>query len=241
MENLGWIKLHRKLLENPWFRKPAYRSVWIELLMRAEHKPRDIVWEGKRMTLQPGQLTCGAEQLSRWTMIPRGTIERILKCFKNEEQIEELTSFRFRLITIKNWGSYQKNEEQNEEQVRSKRGASEEQVDTLKEVKNTRIQEMKKKKETGETHFVRPSLEDVQEHCIGTGVDAETFWNFYESNGWKVGRQAMKSWKAAVVTWRKRILTPTPQSSGAPPRPRKFFTEVNGVRKEVSQEEFNRK
>ena len=52
----------------------------------------------------------------------------------------------------------------------------------------------------------RPTLEEVQA-CIaerGYNVDAELFINHYESNGWKVGKNPMKSWRAALVTWQKR-------------------------------------
>lgn len=52
----------------------------------------------------------------------------------------------------------------------------------------------------------RPTLEEVKA-CIaerGYHVDAEAFINFYDSNGWKVGRNPMKSWRAALVTWEKR-------------------------------------
>ena len=52
----------------------------------------------------------------------------------------------------------------------------------------------------------RPTLEEIQA-CIaerGYNVDAELFMNHYESNGWKVGKNPMKSWRAALVTWQKR-------------------------------------
>lgn len=39
---------------------------------------------------------------------------------------------------------------------------------------------------------------------MGYKFDAEQFCAFYESKGWKVGNQSMKSWKAACVTWHKR-------------------------------------
>lgn len=32
-------------------------------------------------------------------------------------------------------------------------------------------------------------------------VDFAAWWNFYESNGWKVGKNPMTDWKAAVRTW----------------------------------------
>lgn len=124
--------------------KPAYRSIWIELLLEANHNKRDILWKGKRITINPGQFTCGAKQLSKSTGVPRGTVERILKCFKNEEQIEVETSNVFSLITVKKWNEYQSSEEVNEEQVRNKRGTSEEQVRTPKECKNEIMKECKK-------------------------------------------------------------------------------------------------
>ena len=35
-------------------------------------------------------------------------------------------------------------------------------------------------------------------------IDAEKFIDYYESNGWKVGRNSMKDWKAAIRTWEQR-------------------------------------
>ena len=54
-------------------------------------------------------------------------------------------------------------------------------------------------------HFVKPTLAEVAAYIAEKHYpfDAEEFWNFYESNGWRVGRNPMKSWKAACVTWKK--------------------------------------
>lgn len=56
------------------------------------------------------------------------------------------------------------------------------------------------------TPMKRPTLEEVQAYATekGYSVDAELFIAFYESNGWKVGKNPMKSWRAALVTWQKR-------------------------------------
>ena len=55
-------------------------------------------------------------------------------------------------------------------------------------------------------HFQKPSLEAIREYCSsrGNNVDAEQFFNFYESKGWVVGKSPMKDWKAAIRTWEKR-------------------------------------
>ena len=54
--------------------------------------------------------------------------------------------------------------------------------------------------------FTPPTVETVDAYCRerGNGVDAERFCSFYQSNGWKVGKNPMKDWKAAVRTWEKR-------------------------------------
>lgn len=53
--------------------------------------------------------------------------------------------------------------------------------------------------------FTPPTIDEVRDYCIerGNNVDADTFVNFYESKGWKVGKEPMKDWKAAVRTWER--------------------------------------
>jgi hypothetical protein len=53
--------------------------------------------------------------------------------------------------------------------------------------------------------FVKPSLQDVAEYCKGrkNSIDPEAFIAFYESKGWKIGSNAMKDWRMAIITWEK--------------------------------------
>ena len=53
--------------------------------------------------------------------------------------------------------------------------------------------------------FVKPSLSDLEDYCIerNNKVDVVKFFNYYESNGWKVGKNPMKDWRAAIRTWEK--------------------------------------
>lgn len=125
--------------------RPAYRAVWIELLLRATHEGMEVLFNGERLRLKPGQLTTGAYQISKSTGVPRGTVERILKTFKSEEQIEVRSDRQCSLISVKNWDFYQKDEEQNEERVRNDRGTSEERVRTNKECNNADNDENEKK------------------------------------------------------------------------------------------------
>ena len=54
--------------------------------------------------------------------------------------------------------------------------------------------------------FVPPTVEEVRLFCIEKGyhIDAESFVDFYTAKGWKVGKNPMVDWKAAVRTWVRR-------------------------------------
>ena len=55
-------------------------------------------------------------------------------------------------------------------------------------------------------NFVKPTVEEIAAFCKEKKytVNAQQFFNYYESNGWKIGRNAMKSWQAAVQNWNTR-------------------------------------
>ena len=56
------------------------------------------------------------------------------------------------------------------------------------------------------TSFKKPTVNDIKEYCLwrNNGIDAETFFDFYESKNWMVGKNKMKDWKACMRTWEKR-------------------------------------
>lgn len=53
--------------------------------------------------------------------------------------------------------------------------------------------------------FTKPTIEQVRDYCQerGNHVDAERFFDFYESKGWMIGKNKVKDWKACVRTWEK--------------------------------------
>ena len=59
------------------------------------------------------------------------------------------------------------------------------------------------KKEIKERKFRPPTLDEVKAYCTerNNAVDPQHFIDYYTANGWKVGKNAMKDWKAAVRTW----------------------------------------
>ena len=67
--------------------------------------------------------------------------------------------------------------------------------------------------------FVPPTLEEVSAYCRERGgkVDPAAWMDHYTSNGWKVGPNPMKDWKAACRTWehRRKNGAPRPEQSSS--------------------------
>jgi len=61
-------------------------------------------------------------------------------------------------------------------------------------------------KQKKEQNIIPPTPEMVTEYCIcrHNQIDPQQFFDFYETKGWKVGKEKMKDWQACIRTWEKR-------------------------------------
>jgi hypothetical protein len=57
--------------------------------------------------------------------------------------------------------------------------------------------------------FIKPSIVELKNYMLEIGMNdvSEKWFDYYESNGWLVGKNKMKNWKAAVRTWKNNNLT----------------------------------
>ena len=71
--------------------------------------------------------------------------------------------------------------------------------------------------------FVPPTVEEVRNYCYerNNNVDPERFVDYYTANGWVVGKNKMKDWKAAVRTWEKRENANPQQLKYQPQQPKR--------------------
>lgn len=137
MNSEGYIKIYRKILDNPIVCKDAdHFAVWMYLLLKATHKEMPALFKGEKIILKSGQLITGRKSISEQLKISESKIFRIINCFKIEQQIKQQTSNKNSLITILNWEEYQQSEQQNKQQVNNKRTTSEQQVNTNNNVNN---------------------------------------------------------------------------------------------------------
>lgn len=135
--NNGYVKIHRKLLNNPIVMKDCeHLAVWIYLLLNATHQDRNVLFKGKKIIIGPGQLITGRKSISSELQISESKVQRILNFFESEHQIEQQTSNKNRVITLINWHKYQDNEHQTEQQLNNNRTTTEQQLNTNNNDKN---------------------------------------------------------------------------------------------------------
>lgn len=173
-EHEGWIKLHRKTLDNPVCLKDAECfAVWCWLLLNASYAPETQWFKGEMIELKEGQILTTLDEISRVLKIKQSKVNRILNLLKNEKQIEKQTSNRNTLISVVNWEKFQSSEKQNEKPVKTERKTSEKPVENLPIIKE--YKEYKENKEGGvgeEQRFSYAAHSNVQnlDHVISNHI-----------------------------------------------------------------------
>lgn len=152
MAEPGWIKIHRSITEKGWFHHSDYVGLWILLLLKAVYKPTEYLWNGKTIVLKRGQFVTGRNALSRESGLNRSKVDRILKLFESEHQIEQQMTSTSRLISILNYEKYQQVEPPTEPRMSHGRATGEPPVSTKEEGK-----EGKKEKKDILPHLFRDS------------------------------------------------------------------------------------
>ena len=101
-------------------------------------------------------------------------------------------------------------------------------IDTVTDNESENKKEKNKKEKTKK--FIKPTLEEVKAYCEErhNNVNPEQFIAYYEANGWKVGRNPMKNWRAAIVsTWERNNYNKAPPKKDTKAF-EDFFKEIEG-------------
>lgn len=138
-EKNGWVKLHRKMLDNPIIMKDAeHLAVWMYLLLNATHAEYPALFKGKKITLQPGQLITGRKSIASTLSVNESKVRRILDAFESDQQIDRQRSNQNTLISLKNWEKYQLFDQQNDQPSTNHRPTSDQPPTTNKKNKNVK-------------------------------------------------------------------------------------------------------
>jgi hypothetical protein len=138
-----------------------------------------------------GKCTASTEYFCRLYEVSRVSIQKWLKTLEDNNYIKRVNIYRqgskeilSRVITLVNTPCKEKFTD-----------------NTNITITNTNLTDSNKK-----AFFKKPTLDEVKNYCIlrKNNIDAEAFISFYESKDWMIGKNKMKNWKQAIVTWEKR-------------------------------------
>ena len=104
----GWIKLHRCIIDNwVWDCEFSYGQAWIDLLMKACHKPNKLMIKGQMISLERGQQARSEVTLAKKWKWSRGKVRRFLSRLEGDSMIVHQTDNLTSIITICNYDNFQ--------------------------------------------------------------------------------------------------------------------------------------
>ena len=195
-----------------------YSNILLKLYLRS------LKNDGKLVVNE--RIPYNAEMLASVTGHQVGTIKQALSIFKELGLIEVLENGAIYMLDIQNFigkGSTEADRQRlydrriSEERKQNKLTQSrnleeickkstpeieielEKDIEIEKEINSSASTTTKRKR------FEKPTLSQITQYCLerNNNVNAEQFYDYYESNGWKVGKNSMKDWKACVRTWER--------------------------------------
>lgn len=128
----GWVKLHRKIKENPIYTNSKAVHIWIECLLRANHKGKIFFLQRQKIFLQPGQFVMGRSEFAKDVNLSASTVWFWLNQFKVDSMIDINSSPKGTVITVLKWNDYQKVDSE----VDNKKTTKKQQKDINKNDKN---------------------------------------------------------------------------------------------------------
>lgn len=234
MAEVKWIKIvtdifddEKILLIESMPEADSIIVIWFKLLCLAGRQNNSGVF------LMNGRIAYTDEMFATIFRRPLNTVRLALRTFEMYGMIEIINH----TVTIPNWSKHQTMDriEQNREYMKNymrKRRAEQRMlaegstdsksngkangqsnVSDAEENREDKNREEEKREEPKRKRFTPPTESELTAYAAEKGYtrfNAERFLAYYESNGWKVGRNPMKDWKAAVRNWASRDDSPQP-------------------------------
>ena len=196
-----------------------YSNILLKLYLRS------LKNDGKLVVNE--RIPYNSEMLASVTSHQVGTIKQALSMFKELGLIEVLENGAIYMLDIQNFigkGSTEADRQRlydrriSEERKQNKltqsrnleeickKSTPEIEIELEKDIEiEKEIHSSAKSTTTKRKRFEKPTLSQITQYCLerNNNVNAEQFYDYYESNGWKVGKNAMKDWKACVRTWER--------------------------------------
>lgn len=198
MNNQGWIKIHRKLLDWEWWDEPTTLWLFIKCLIYANHI--DNKWKG--IEIKKGSfITSYGNLASKKAHISVQQVRTSLNRLKSTGEITIKTTNKYTIVTVCHWNTYQSDNTQNNKQITNKQQTNNKQITTNNNDKNDNNNKNEKK---------YPSLKSIDDFTLQEVADKykvslsfvrsklDDMTNWLEAKGKKY-----KNYKSALMNWVK--------------------------------------
>lgn len=192
-----------------------YSNILLKLYLRS------LKNDGKLVVNE--RIPYSADMLASVTGHQVGTIKQALSVFKDLGLIDVLDNGAIYMLDIQNFIGKGSSEADRKREYRqrietdrtnvqtnlrqiSDKSTPEIEIELEKDIEiEKEIDSSAKSTTTKRKRFEKPTLSQITQYCLerNNNVNAEQFYDYYESNGWKVGKNSMKDWKACVRTWER--------------------------------------
>ena len=192
-----------------------YSNILLKLYLRS------LKNDGKLVVNE--RIPYSADMLASVTGHQVGTIKQALSIFKDLGLIDVLDNGAIYMLDIQNFIGKGSSEADRKREYRqrietdrtnvqtnlrqiSDKSTPEIEIELEKDIEiEKEIHSSAKSTTTKRKRFEKPTLSQITQYCLerNNNVNAEQFYDYYESNGWKVGKNDMKDWKACVRTWER--------------------------------------
>ena len=205
------------MIDWEWYDDINVCRLFIHCLMRANHKPKQ--WRG--IDVPRGSFITGRKKLAEETKLTEQQIRTALNKLISTNEITIKATNKNSLLTVVKYNDYQDKQDASTSKTTSDltngQPTSNQQVTTNNNDNNENNENNEKKgaKAQPVTRFVKPSLNQINDYSKlkNLVMDCESFFDHYESNGWRVGgKTPMKNWEAAMRQWAKRDFKGSPES-----------------------------
>jgi predicted transcriptional regulator len=103
----GWFKLHRSIVDSSVFEDAEVLKLWIWLLCNVAYSEHDVVFCGKVIHINVGEIPTGSKKISQQTNMSESKVYRALNIFKKLGNIKIKSNNKYSIITVANWEKYQ--------------------------------------------------------------------------------------------------------------------------------------
>jgi hypothetical protein len=189
----GYIKVWRKIADAGWLKNHKLCAFWLWCLLKGSHKEYELIVGCQTVHLLPGEFVFGLKAASKDLKMGIQSIRTLLDFLKTSQNLTIKTTNKFSIITIINWNTYQAEENESNTQSNKPLTNNQQTTNNKQTLKALRT-------------FIIPSIEDISAYCKerANTINPEAFLSHYNSNGWMVGKNKMRDWKSAIITWETR-------------------------------------